>query len=107
MAATPLHVHNVFFRLADDSPQKCAELIGECHTYLKPIRGVAFFTAGTRVEDCVRDVNDTEFDVALTLVFTSREDHDAYQKDKACREFVSRNEANWKDVRVFDSDFSP
>jgi hypothetical protein len=107
MQSTARHVHNVFFRLEDNSPQKCAELIDECHTYLKPINGVAFFTAGTRVEDCTRDVNDTEFDVALTIVFTDREAHNAYQACAAHDEFVGRNKANWKDVRVFDSDFSP
>jgi len=98
-----LHAHNVFFTLNDDSPAQAETLVRECYEYLKGTDGVVAFSAGTRAAGCERDVNDVQFQVSLHMVFADRRSHDAYQSAPRHMEFVSRNKANWKKVRVFDS----
>jgi len=51
-------------------------------------------------------VNQTDFDVALQVVFESREAHDAYQVHSRHLQFIEENKANWERVRVFDADVS-
>jgi hypothetical protein len=98
-----LHAHNVFFTLNDGSPAQAARLVRECYEYLKGHDGMAAFWAGTRAEGCERDVNDVQFQVSLHVVFADRASHDAYQTTARHKEFIARNKANWKTVRVFDS----
>lgn len=50
-----------------------------------------------------RPVNDQAFDVSLTIVFDSHRSHDDYQVSPKHKEFIERNKASWKQVRVFDS----
>ena len=97
------HLHNVFFKLHDGSPDQIQKLIKDCYTYLAPQEGVEFFSAGARSKDYKRDVNDLEFDVALTILFRNSQVHDAYQVDAKHNEFVDRNKDNWAGARVFDS----
>ena len=97
------HAHNVFFSLNDSSPAQCETLVRECYTYLPAHDGVVAFSAGTRAAECERDVNDVAFQVSLHVVFADRKSHDVYQTTPRHNEFVARNKANWKAVRVFDS----
>jgi heme-degrading monooxygenase HmoA len=62
-----------------------------------------FFAAGTLVPDLTRPVNQTDFDVALHVVFDTREAHDAYQQAPRHNQFIDENKPNWERVRVFDS----
>lgn len=101
-APAPL-AHMVFFELNDDSDEAAAALVAACEKYLSGHDGTLHFSAGARVEDLNRDVNDTTFDVALHLVFESRAAHDAYQSAPRHLKFIEENRANWKSVRVFDS----
>lgn len=95
--------HNVFFTLHDASPSAQEALVRACHRYLKDHPGVVFFAAGTRATELVRPVNDLDFHVALHIVFHDRESHDAYQAAELHHQFIRENQANWKQVRVFDS----
>ncbi len=95
--------HNVYFTLHDASETAIQELVAACHQYLKNHTGVIFFSAGTLVKDLARPVNDHAFEVALNVVFDSREAHDAYQTVPDHLKFIAENKANWKQVRVFDS----
>jgi hypothetical protein len=95
--------HNVFFSLNDASPPAIQALVNDCHKYLSDHPGVVFYAAGT-LSDIDRPVSDRDYDVALHVVFTDRAAHDAYQAAAAHQEFIARNKANWKKVRVFDSD---
>jgi hypothetical protein len=97
------HAHNVFFTLNDGSPARRESLVRDCYEYLKGHDGVVAFLSGTRAAGCERDVNDVQFDVSLHMVFASRAAHDAYQTAPRHMQFVERNKANWKTVRVFDS----
>ena len=48
-------------------------------------------------------MNDTDFHVALHVVFASREAHDVYQTHPRHLQFIAENKDSWKQVRVFDS----
>ncbi len=96
--------HQVFFTLVDNSPQNCQALVDACQKYLTDHPGTVFFSAGLLTPDLDREVNDLDFDVALSVVFENRAAHDAYQIAPRHLEFIAENKATWKQVRVFDSD---
>jgi DNA-binding LacI/PurR family transcriptional regulator len=95
--------HDVFFTLKDSSPEACQALVDACHRHLGVIDGIHFFTAGTRETSFDRDVNDAGFHVALHVVFPDQATHDAYQTAPTHADFITECEANWAQVRVFDS----
>lgn len=96
--------HMVYFTLNDSSNEAIEALISSCKEHLSGHPGTVFFSAGTRVPDLNRPVNDSEFHVALQLVFESREAHDQYQVHERHKTFIETNKGNWAEVRVFDSD---
>jgi len=95
--------HDVFFTLVDSSSPAMARLVDSCHLHLRDHPGVLFFGVGHREVDLDREVNDSEFHVALHVVFEDRASHDAYQDDPQHHAFIDENEGNWASVRVFDS----
>jgi len=95
--------HNVYFTLKESSDTDRKKLIAACKKYLVKHPGVVFFATGTLAADLNRPVNDRNFDVALHIVFATKEDHDRYQTAPAHVQFVEENKADWKQVRVFDS----
>ena len=95
--------HMVYFTLKDRSPQAIGRLVDACHKYLSGHPGQVYFSVGTRVADLTRPVNDQEFDVALNVVFQSRQAHDDYQEAPRHLEFVAESKPNWEKVRVCDS----
>jgi hypothetical protein len=95
--------HMVYFTLKDRSPANAERLVEACRTYLTGHPGTVFFAAGTLVPDLTRPVNQLDFDVALQLVFESREAHDAYQQHPRHLQFIEDNKATWERVRVFDA----
>ena len=95
--------HMVFFKLKDSSPTAVQQLVNGCKAYLSEHPGTVFFDAGT-LASTTRDVNDRDFDVALHLVFDSRESHDAYQSASRHDAFIDAFKENWEKVRVFDSE---
>ncbi len=93
--------HVVFFALND--PAGAEALVEACHKYLSGHEGIVHFSAGTREPELNRPVNDTDFHVALHVVFASREAHDVYQTHPRHLQFIAENKDSWKQVRVFDS----
>ena len=96
--------HMVYFTLKDNSQAAIDAMIVACKKHLSDHPGTVLFAAGTRVPDLTREVNDREFDVALHVVFESREAHDQYQVHERHTQFIEENKANWAKVRVFDAD---
>jgi hypothetical protein len=96
-------VHNVFFTLKEHTPEAREKLVEACKKHLTKHEGEVFFSAGPRCEDLKREVNDLDFDVALTIVFESQSAHDKYQDHKRHLEFIKENKDSWKKVRVFDN----
>lgn len=96
-------MHNVFFKLADNSPEAVQQLVDACHKYLTVQPGIVSFAAGKRDRDLNRQVNDQDWDVGLHVLFTDRAAHDAYQDDATHDQFIAEMKGNWSRVRVFDS----
>ena len=103
MAAVPMLMHNVFFKLKDSSAQARQQLIASCDKHLTGHPGTVHFAVGTRAEALNRPVNDRDFDVALHILFSDQESHDRYQQAPRHLQFVDENKDTWKQVRVFDS----
>lgn len=95
--------HMVYFTLKDHSEAAIAKMVSDCKSYLSGHPGTTFFAAGTLVPDLTRPVNQTDFHVALHVVFDSRAAHDAYQTHPRHIQFIDANKPNWEKVRVFDS----
>ncbi|MEQ8791678.1 MAG: Dabb family protein [Pirellulaceae bacterium] len=95
--------HMVYFTLKDASSAAIDKLVRSCHENLSGHDGTVFFAAGTLVEDLQRPVNVRDFHVALHVVFTNREAHDAYQTHERHLQFIEQNKENWAQVRVYDS----
>ncbi len=100
-------VHSVYFSLIDGSEQAVQKLLGDCRKYLTSHPGIEYFACGTPNRELTRPVNDRDFDVALHIVFDSKDAHDAYQDAPSHLRFISENKSNWRQVRVFDSDIEP
>ena len=96
-AENPMLAHNVFFSLNDPTDANIQ------NKYLDGHPGVLFYGCGTLVKDLDRPVNDHGFEVGLHVIFEDRAAHDAYQTASRHLEFIERNKASWKQVRVFDS----
>lgn len=94
----------VYFTLKDPADAACQQLVDSCHQHLPNHDGIAFFAAGIRTPDLNRPVNDSEFHVALNVVFTSREAHDAYQVSEQHQAFIAENKETWENIRIFDAD---
>jgi hypothetical protein len=98
--------HMVYFSLENNSPEEVDHLIGEIKKYLNDHPGLDYFSCGRLNPDLSRPVNDREFDVCLNTVFVDRAAHDVYQTAPRHIEFIERNKARWRKVRVFDSDLA-
>lgn len=98
--------HNVFFDLKNNDEASVNALIDACYKYLAPHEGIVFFSAGPRVVDKQRDVNDLDFNVALNVIFKDVASHDAYQISEIHMEFIKLYKDNWAKVRVFDGSAS-
>jgi hypothetical protein len=96
-------VHNVFFTLKERTPENRQKLVEACKKHLTKHDGEVFFSCGPLCEDLKREVNDTAFDVALTIVFEDKAAHDKYQDHKRHLQFIKENKDLWTKVRVFDN----
>jgi hypothetical protein len=95
--------HMVYFTLKDRSSEAIDKMVAACKKYLTGHPGTVFVAAGKLVPDLTRPVNQLDFDVALHVVFDTREAHDAYQKAERHQQFIDENQPNWERVRVFDA----
>jgi hypothetical protein len=95
--------HDVYFILADDSPQTQEKLIAACHQYLTGHPGTIWFAAGPRAKELQGDLNDRDFDVALHLVFKNKAALDSYASSDRHQHFIQEAKSLWSKVRVFDS----
>jgi hypothetical protein len=95
--------HVVFFTLKDQTPAAREALVAACDKYLTGHPGTIHYSAGVREPSYQRPVNDQEFDVALVVVFDSKQAHDDYQVAPRHKEFIAEQSAGWAKVRVFDA----
>jgi hypothetical protein len=95
--------HMVYFTLVDKSAAARQRLLEACRTYLTGHPGEVFFACGTVCDELDREVNDRDFDVALHIVFRTKEEQDIYQEAPRHKQFIAEQKHNWARVRVFDS----
>lgn len=100
----PLIGHMVYFKLKDGSAAARQKMVDACDKYLSKHDGVVFYSAGPIAADFKRDVNVTDWDVALHLVFADKAAHDRYQDHPDHVKFIAENKESWAAVRVFDSE---
>lgn len=98
--------HMVYFTLNEPTDANVQQLVDACKKYLDGHPGVVYFSVGTLNKELARPVNDHGYQVALNVVFESREAHDQYQVAERHLQFINEQKPNWKQVRVFDSDIA-
>ena len=98
--------HNVYFELHDESDAAQDAMVSACQKYLSGHPGEKYFAVGRRKTEFARDVNDQGFQICLNIVFEDQSAHDDYQNAERHFEFIEENKANWKNVRVFDTELS-
>ncbi len=79
--------HVVIFWTDPENPTSANELLAGMEKFLKPIPGVLQFHAGKMVGSA-RPVVDQTYQVALNLIFPSKEAQDKYQTHPLHVEFV-------------------
>lgn len=99
--------HMVFFTLKDRTDANRDALVAGCKKYLGGHEGTVYFSVGTRGAEFARDVNATDWDVALHLVFKNKAAHDTYQEHPRHLKFIEENKNLWGKVRVYDSYLTP
>jgi hypothetical protein len=100
----PLLQHSVFFTLKNRTPEAAEKLAAACREHLTNHPGAVLFSVGTLAKEYDRQVNDRDYDVALTIVFESHAAHDAYQTAERHERFIAENATDWAKARVFDAD---
>lgn len=103
--AAPL-AHMVYFNLSEPTEANRQALIKACYKHLSKHDGTTHFSVGVVAAGLDRPVNDRAFDVALHLVFDSREAHDKYQDHPRHLKFIDEVMPMLAKVRVFDADLT-
>ena len=94
--------HVVIFWTQPAKPDAAAALIAGAERYLKPIPGVLHFHIG-RMVSSPRPVVDQSYQVALNLVFPSKQAQDDYQVHPLHVEFVEKAfKPNCQKLVVYD-----
>ncbi len=70
---------------------------------LRAVETVRQLYLGTPAPTKPRDVIDTSYDLALTVLFDSVADQNTYQDHPRHNKFIEENRETWAKVRVFDS----
>ena len=99
----PKLAHMVFFGLKDHSKEARDRFIASCEKYLAGHEGCVSFSVGTRALDLDEPVSVKDFDVALHVVFASKEGKLKYLKSPRHDQFVEENRSQFDKVRVYDS----
>jgi hypothetical protein len=97
-------VHSVFFTLKDGvSEQEKAAFINQARL-LGNIETVHSMYLGTPAATPDRPVIQKNYDVAVTVLLDSLEDHDVYQVHQIHQDFIANNSHLWENVVIYDSD---
>jgi hypothetical protein len=96
-------VHSVFFWLKKDLSDEQKALFTEKLQGLTTIKPSVLVTIGTPAATD-RPVIDRSYDHALTCIFESMADHDAYQLHPAHKDFIENCAPLWERVLIYDAD---
>lgn len=94
--------HIVVFWTDPANPKAADELVAGVNHYLKPIPGLLHFHVG-KMATSARPVVDQSYQVALNLVFPSKQAQDEYQVHPRHLEFVEKVfKRVCKQVKIYD-----
>ena len=93
--------HIVIFWTRPEIADAADQLVAGAEQYLRPIPGTLAFHVGKMVPSH-RAVVDQSYQVALNLVFASKQDQDAYQAHPLHLEFVAKISPVWQRIAVYD-----
>ena len=97
-------VHSVFFTLKEGlSDEQKAAFIEQVNT-LGDIDTVKSIHVGTPAATPDRPVIQKNYDVGLTVIFDSIEQHDVYQDAQIHLDFIENNKELWENVVIYDVD---
>jgi len=98
--------HNIYFSLAEPTPENKQRLVDACNKYLAPHPGVDYFASGVLCEEQKNIFNDRDYDVALVMTFKDRKALGVYARTPEHQKFIAETTALLKKVRIFDADVS-
>jgi len=98
----PEFVHCVFFTLKPEvTDDKIEEFIKDCYL-LKQIPSVRKLDAGRRDDRMTRDMNVTDYTIAVVVYFDDKAGHDLYNTHPVHQKLVEKHKDQLSSVRVFD-----
>ena len=95
--------HMVFFKLTDRSLPEATKFMDYCIRYLSGHPGQLHFSVGLRDVEISRDVSNTDFDVAMHIVFSSRDAYEGYAASPEHDEFIVETAGRSSARQVCDS----
>lgn len=94
--------HIVIFWLKEDLTEMQLKEFREGVETLKKIENVNALYVGTPARTAKRPVIDNSYDIGVTLLFESVEDHDKYQINPIHKTFVEKFGSFWSRVVMYD-----
>lgn len=94
--------HSLYFSLADKSAENISKFTGICVKFLSPHPGIQQFTAGG-LTDIKRDVSVRNFDVAVNIIYESKEAYEEYLKSQGHNDFFPASKGMITGTFIFDS----
>ena len=97
-------VHSVYFWLKPELTAGQRQAIRDGLEKLRGIRQVRQMFVGAPAATAERGVIDNTYDLALTVLFDSVADQDAYQVHPLHKDFLDKFAGMWKKVVVYDAE---
>lgn len=95
--------HMFFFQLTDTAPDLVDHFIHLCVKYLSGHPGQHHFSVGTRALEMNRNVNATNFEVSVHMIFDNIAAFNAYSSTAAHERFITESAGMASDRIVYDS----
>jgi hypothetical protein len=96
-------VHSVFFTCKPGTtPADIDGQIADAQSLLGKIPSVRLIRSGRRETSMQRDVNVTDYDIGLVVLFDDKAGHDLYAEHALHLQYVGKYKEHWQQVRVFD-----
>lgn len=97
------YVHCVFFTCHPHTPAADVDAqIADAQSLLAGIPTVRLVRSGRRDTTMQRDVNVTDYEIGLTVLFDDKAGLQVYADHPLHVDYVARHKKNWQSIRVYD-----